>query len=254
MNIREQRDAFEWLPQIRSPRIFLLVCFLFLEFALQACGTGSSLSRENKPAESNREKRGPVIYVALGDSTGIGVGAREGGYVSRLFQRIDHERPSSQLTNLCTSGATSSDVVREQLERAVAAHPTLVTIGIGINDISRSVTEQTFASNLEEIVSRLKSKTTASIVITNLPDVSLAPIVPGSLREQLHNRILSFNQKVKETADRHGLLQVDAYTATHDMIPSHPEFFSFDGFHPSDEGYEFWAKLMWPTVKEAIEK
>jgi lysophospholipase L1-like esterase len=36
------------------------------------------------------------------------------------------------------------------------------------------------------------------------------------------------------------------------LIPAHPEFFSSDGFHPSEQGYEFWAVKMWPSLKEAI--
>jgi hypothetical protein len=33
---------------------------------------------------------GPIVYVALGDSTGAGVGARNGGsYVARLFKRLE---------------------------------------------------------------------------------------------------------------------------------------------------------------------
>jgi lysophospholipase L1-like esterase len=58
---------------------------------------------------------GPIVYVALGDSTGAGVGARDGGYVLRLFKRIEEQRPGSKLVNLCVSGATTTDVLREQL-------------------------------------------------------------------------------------------------------------------------------------------
>ena len=75
---------------------------------------------------------GPLIYVALGDSTGSGVGASEGGYVLRVFNRLVELRPGSKLTNLCVSGATTEDLMRNQLERGVAINPDLVTVGIGI--------------------------------------------------------------------------------------------------------------------------
>jgi lysophospholipase L1-like esterase len=78
--------------------------------------------------------------VALGDSTGAGVGARDGGYVARLFKRLEERRPESKLSNLCVSGATTSDLVRDQLDRGVALNPDLVTIGIGINDIGHGLT------------------------------------------------------------------------------------------------------------------
>ncbi|MCA1558682.1 MAG: SGNH/GDSL hydrolase family protein, partial [Acidobacteria bacterium] len=75
-----------------------------------------------------------VTYTALGDSTGAGVGAREGGgYVARLFVRIKKERPDSRLTNLCVSGATTENVLHEQLTPAISSRPTLITLGIGIN-------------------------------------------------------------------------------------------------------------------------
>lgn len=38
----------------------------------------------------------------------------------------------------------------------------------------------------------------------------------------------------------------------HEIMRSHPEFFSGDGGHPSDASYEFWAGAMWPTMKRAI--
>jgi len=84
-------------------------------------------------------KPGPITYVALGDSTGSGVGATEGGYVVRLFKRIATHRPDSKLINLCVSGATTSEVLHDQLDSAVRADPQLVTLGIGINDIGHGL-------------------------------------------------------------------------------------------------------------------
>ena len=193
-----------------------------------------------------------VIYAALGDSTGVGVGAKNGGYVARLFTRIKSLRPDSRLTNVCVSGAETEDVLRSQLKTALASRPTLVTLGIGINDVGHGVAAETFAQNYEEIIKRLKAETSAPIIITNIPDISLAPIVPASLRDQIYRRVNLFNEHIKEIASRHNLIVVDAYTATRDVIKSSPGFFSDDGFHPSDEGYERWAEMMWPTVESAI--
>jgi lysophospholipase L1-like esterase len=193
-----------------------------------------------------------ITYVALGDSTGVGVGARDGGYVARLFKRIEHERPGSRLKNLCVSGATTEDVLRGQVGQVTNARPTLITLGIGINDIGHGVSAEKFASNYEEIIKRLRAHSNAPIVVANIPDVSLAPVVPAFYKEEAHNRVVAFNEKIKEIAARYNLFVSDAYTETREVIPSHPEFFSPDGFHPSDIGYEYWAKTMWPTVKSAL--
>src|SRR5262245_25481195 len=95
---------------------------------------------------------GPIVYVALGDSTGAGVGAREGGYVARLFKRIEERRPGSTLSNLCVSGATTADLIRDQLKTGVELNPDLVTVGIGINDVGHGLTLEQFSKNYEEIL------------------------------------------------------------------------------------------------------
>jgi len=203
-------------------------------------------------AEGRPMISGPVVYVALGDSTGYGIGAREGGYVKRLFDRINERRPTSTLQNLCVSGATTDDLVRGQLDRAVELNPDLVTVGIGINDIGHGLTLEQFSKNYETILSTLKEKTHAQIVVTNIPDVSSAPRIPDSMRSTYQRQIDQFCKRLVEIAERHGVTIFDIYTITKDELPSHPEYFSNDGFHPSDEGYEFWATQMWPTVAKVI--
>lgn len=202
----------------------------------------------------NDENKGaPIVYVALGDSTGVGVGAREGGgYAARLFERIEHVRPGSRLVNLCVSGATTGDVLRAQVGRVGEAMPSLVTVGIGINDLVRQATPEQFAHNFEEIATRLRAQTDAPVVVSNLPDISHAPAVPAFLREEARRRLILFNERIADAAARHRLHLADAFEKSAEVIPAHPEFFSPDGFHPSDEGYEFWAFEMWPAVKRAL--
>ena len=197
-------------------------------------------------------KAGPIVYVALGDSTGSGVGARNGGYVARLFKRMLAHRAGSELVNLCVSGSTTEDVVRGQLQRGVQRSPDLVTLGIGINDIGHGLTLEQFAKNYEKILSTLKEKTTAAIVVTNIPDISSAPRIPASMRVDYQRQIETFNARVEEIAQRYEVIVFDIFTITRRDLPSHPEYFSADGFHPSDEGYELWAEQMWPTLASVI--
>ncbi len=195
---------------------------------------------------------GPLVYVALGDSTGVGVGAREGGYVLRLFNRLVERRPGSKLTNLCVSGATTEDLVRGQLERGVDGNPDLVTVGIGINDIGHGLTIDQFAKNYDKILSTLREKTHARIVVTNIPDISSGPRIPAQMRSQYQQQIIKFNERLEEIAKQHGVTVFDMFAISKDELPLHPEYFSSDGFHPSDAGYEMWAKQMWPTLESVI--
>ena len=231
-----------------NKKTLILLCVCVLVALLPACNRGAAVEKTlEKPMTT-----GPILYVALGDSTGAGIGAREGGYVLRLFNRLVERRPGSKLTNLCVSGATTEDLIRGQLERGVGMNPDLVTVGIGINDIGHGLTVDEFSTNYEEILKTLREKTHAEIVVTNIPDISTAPVIPGAMRGQYQQQIIQFSKRLEEIAARHGVTVFDVYTITTKELPSHPEYFSADGFHPSDQGYELWAEQMWPTVARVI--
>jgi len=195
-----------------------------------------------------------INYVALGDSTAVGVGAsRGGGYPERLASRLRNDGLAVGLTNLGQSGARIRDVFTGQVKRAVATQPTLVTLGVGTNDIWRGTSVEEFQEELDRIARRLK-QTGASLVVVNIADMALAPVarqVPSALYE---GRIEPFNAAMAEVARAHGLHLVDLYTASKEMIPHNPHFFCHDGFHPSEQGYEEWADLLLPTVRTLVSR
>lgn len=214
-------------------------------------------ARVARKSEARGGRTRPVVYLAVGDSTGVGVGAQHGGYVARLFARIERARPGSRLVNLCASALATSDVL-ERLDRAPegesARGATLVTVGVGANDLIRGVEADTFARNYEEMVVRLKERATgtrARILVMNIPDLSLAPAVPAYLRESARRHVEAFNRRISEIARRHGLVVFDLYARSREFA-ARPEFFSRDGVHPSDAGYDFWARLVWPEVEKLI--
>jgi lysophospholipase L1-like esterase len=177
------------------------------------------------------------------------VGARDGGgYVRRLHERIERSRPGSRLVNLCASGASTADVLNEQAPRLAGVKPTLVTLGVGANDLIRGVKADDFARDFEALVKRLREGADSPIVVLNIPDISLAPAVPAYLRPHARQHIVAFNQRLEEIAKRYDLTVIDLYGRSREFA-SHPEFFSSDGLHPSGAGYEFWADLLWPHAE-----
>src|SRR2546426_1107302 len=190
-----------------------------------------------------------LLYVALGDSTAIGVGAGAGGgYPERLVAKLRPAFPALKLLNLGESGATTSDLRETQLPRALRTRPRLVTLGIGINDVGLQIPDDAFALNLEETVVPLR-KLGAPIAIANIPDLALAPavarVVPRSFYER---RIELFNEHITATAARHRLSLVDLYAWSREALPGRPELISPDGFHPSARGYDVWAERMLPAA------
>lgn len=194
-------------------------------------------------------------YVALGDSTGVGVGSgNDGGYPERLYQRLKKAGVKAGIMNLARSGATTSDLLAGPLHKAVEVRPSLVTLGIGSNDLWRMVPVSGFELNLNTIADGLQ-RTGAKVVVSNIIDLSRAPIaamidVLQIPRAVLVARIVDFNARIAALAKRPGFSVVDLFGVS-TREPSFAALFGNDGFHPSAKGYDRWADELWPHVEAA---
>jgi lysophospholipase L1-like esterase len=196
-----------------------------------------------------------VVYAALGDSTVEGEGAtsRETNYVSRLHARLRAIYPAAIVVNLGIGGATSTDVARDQLKRAIAAVPHLVTLSVGPNDITTRVPVATFEARVDEILKSLERETRAVVVVNLLPDLTVTPRFRSSeIREPIARQVTLFNDALRRQARAHGAEVIDLYTVSHREVPASPGLLSGDGYHPSDAGYARWAELMWEGVHRRI--
>jgi lysophospholipase L1-like esterase len=81
--------------------------------------------------------------------------------------------------------------------------------------------------------------------------MSLAPAVPAYMRDSARRHIRAFNERIEEIAGRYGLPVVDLFGRSQEFS-SHPEFFSADGLHPSDTGYDYWTDLLWPYAEKLV--
>jgi acyl-CoA thioesterase I len=197
----------------------------------------------------------PLVYLALGDSAGRGIGSQRGtGYVDLVFERLARTRPDAHLVNACVSGATSADLVHYQLPRASAAQPKLATVFIGGNDLWRGVRASVFGEHVETAVRTLRAQG-AHVLVGNVPDLSHAPAVGfaeevlGLRRAELSARVRAFNDQVERIARDHGAVLVDLYGVG---LADRAEWFSHDGFHPSDEGYLAWADALWAAMRPVV--
>ncbi len=196
-------------------------------------------------------------YVALGDSTAVGVGAESGGgYPERLWQRLRATGVHAGLLNLGVSGATSADVLRGQTSKASAAKAQLVTVGIGTNDLWRGVSPDALGANVRAILQAVSAPGTR-VVVSNVIDLALTPIAQQALPflqlspDLLRGRVDAFNAQIaRAAADVQGVHLFDLHAALRQQ--QSPEYFSPDGFHPSGAGYARWAELLWPLAAPAL--
>jgi lysophospholipase L1-like esterase len=136
------------VPRLRS------LCFCLLVLPLAVIGSPASAAAPPKPS----------IYLAMGDSVAVGIGAekpKKEGYVPVLNAQLNDARDCGEgpaprcrldLENLAVVGATTSTLISEQLPEAVglleerngnstpADDVDLITIDIGGNDFEALLT------------------------------------------------------------------------------------------------------------------
>lgn len=189
----------------------------------------------------------PSVYVALGASDAVGVGAdhpSSEGWVPL----VSHGLPSDpQLINLGINGATVGDVIRQELPVAIDARPDWVSIWPGINDLRHDVSQATFTANLDTLLAQLTQQTTTRVIVLNIPDLRLVPAFATVDPVTLDQTVRDWNAMIARTAQQHNAILVDLYGHSQE-IAGHNEDISSDGFHPSTAGYRRIADLVLKTV------
>lgn len=211
--------------------------------------------RPESPRALPTDREAPFLYVALGDSTVEGVGAsrRDRNYVSRLHARLRERYPAARVENLGVGGATSGDVQKRQLDRAIALAPQLITLSVGPNDITRGVTVPRYERTMTTILEALARQTTAVVVVNLLPDLAVTHRFRGGPYEEKVGRLtVAYNDVLRRLVPAYGAELVDVYAPSQREVPRHPELLAGDGYHPSDAGYALWAELTWEVIARRI--
>jgi lysophospholipase L1-like esterase len=178
-------------------------------------------------------------YVALGDSQTEGLWDGDDsdgivGFADRLAAMLDELHPGLRYANLAIRGRRIRDVLDDQLPRALAMRPDLMTICVGMNDITRpGLLFDRALADLQLLYERA-AESGATVVTTTFPDV--AQIVP--IGRVLGSRMQRTNEAIVAAADRYGFRLVDLYSAP---SMTQPDTWSDDRVHGSTRGHILFA-------------
>jgi len=182
-----------------------------------------------------------VRYVAIGASDTVGVGAADpltGSWPARIALLLP---PGSTYTNVGVSGSLASAARLQQLPRAVAARPTVVTIWLAVNDLNGGVDVAAYESALGGIVDALVAGSEARVFVGTVPDLRTVPVYAQVDPAVLLARIEAYNQAIARTAAKapERVRVIDLFTGSADLITT--AVVAADGFHPTDAGYQLIA-------------
>lgn len=191
----------------------------------------------------DQPRRGDDVYIAMGDSAGLGVGSPDPlkGYVGLLSDRLaERTGRSIRVINFCVSGEKARDVLWRQvprLEREPA--PDYLTCIVGGNDVAftRRWDQSAFRGTMQEIAAALPSHAVLGLV----PSFGRLPV--------FERRVRMANRAIREVGSEFGLDVADIYTPTRAQgFRQHLANLSPDFFHPNADGYRLWADAIWPLI------
>ena len=202
--------------------------------------------KQNHFSLNNPQKKGTVKYVALGDSLTAGVGSNdvESTLVYQVALNFSEQYGKVEVVNLGRSGATSEDLIADQLAAAINEKPDHVTLLIGVNDVHNKISVADYKSHLSYVLNELLTKTNAQIVLINLPYLGAFDVIPFPLSNVLDIRTRQFNKVIAELGHDDRIKHIDLYTPTRQPFLENPDYYASDHFHPSGEGYMFMGKII----------
>jgi len=174
--------------------------------------------------------------VVLGDSASAGFRLTTpeqsaGRRVARALNLRDGR--ATRLRCVARNGATTADVLAEQVDAAADAD--VVIIGVGANDATLRIPSAELGPTLEALLGRVRALAApeARIVLVGCPDLSVAPGLPLIARAYLRLHVRRVARVQERVA---GALDVPMVG-----LPSRdltPDVFAEDGFHPGPLGHE----------------
>ena len=190
-------------------------------------------------------------YVGMGASDAVGLGTRnpsKDGWVPKFGTLINAETTIS----LGRTGSTLAEAMHEQLPKVLQIRPDVVTIWLAVNDFNQQVFDRSlltsYTAALTEMLFQLRTQLgrDTRILVGNIPDLSKVSIYTslGIPKFLLTVQVKRWNDAIKHAARKHQCELIDLYSHWKELA-DHPEYVSFDGFHPSADGYDRLAELFY---------
>jgi len=212
-----------------------------------------------------------VVYAAIGASETYGVGAAD--RYRQAWPQVfynDVLPPSSVLYNFGIPGETTAQALRDEVPAAVAAHPTVVTVWLNVNDLIQGVSPQTYAAQLQQLVHALRQGGQTHVLVANTPDLRQLPAYQACLPnppaggpqcliasglvpspERVAAALDAYNGVIAQVVKQEGATLVDLHTGDA-LMAQHPEWLSSDGFHPNSLGYAAVARVFEDAYRKTI--
>lgn len=180
----------------------------------------------------------PLVIAALGDSLTYGWLVNK-GYLDFLNEMLCRKYPDLKISikNHGVPGDTARDGLR-RINNLTADNPDLCIIQFALNDAFTGITPDGFRKNIEQIVRKLQSDTSANLLLlTSVP-----------INSPYENRVAeSFYNIIIECGVKFDIPVAKVHEYWNKKISSgikHSSLVQGDGIHPVENGYRLMAEAV----------
>jgi lysophospholipase L1-like esterase len=211
-----------------------------------------------RPAAGARGGAGAVELVMLGDSQVAGVGSPTvaESLAVLVAQRVaDRTGRPVHVVGYGVSGARTSDVATDQVPALVDARADVVVIMVGANDVTHATPSWVLRERTEALLRTAAEQGRAPVVLAGIPRFRAVPALPQPLRALTDAYAVPLRAAQRRAVEAvEGARFVEIARDASPRFLGRPSAMSEDGFHPSPEGYGYFADAIAPVVVAALDE
>lgn len=193
--------------------------------------------------------QGSVLSILIvGDSAAAGVGVehQDDALLGHVLDQLKAQFSISYYLHAKT-GHTSLQVI-QSLAQIENQHYDVVMSSVGVNDVTKLTSAKKWIKQQEDLYRQINHKFSPQLIIaTGVPPMDQFPALPNPLAWLFGQYANKMNQQLSKfvlTQTNMQWIQYDMQQYQHLQLEM-----ARDGFHPSKEVYEFWARQVTDRIR-----
>lgn len=236
--------------------IFVVIVGVLIANLVAVVNNGKMVAAPEIPREETTIGSGDSLrYLILGDSTSIAQGGDYNqGFAVQTATKLS-EKYTVTYKNVGVSGARIKDVATNQIEDSKDFVPDVVLVAVGANDVTHLTSISSIKLDMISIINTLRDRNkNVIIVFTGAASMGDVKRFIQPFKWFMGSQTKDVNKAFENIAKDNDVTFAYIARETGEEFANNPKLFAQDNFHPNNEGYAVWTKVLNPVLEKTITK
>lgn len=191
----------------------------------------------------------PLSILIIGDSAaaGVGVNKQEDALLGSVITELKDQFEMTWKLQAKT-GDASSQVIKT-VQALQEQHYDVVLTSVGVNDVTKLMPSELWIKKQQHLYRIIEEKFSPNlIIVAGVPPMNIFPALPNPLAWLFGQYAKKMNQQLAELVKKRNAMEwieydIQKYQALNLEMAE-------DGFHPSKEVYQLWAKEVADKIRQ----